>query len=109
MDLNEGRLPFKHSLMISKRFSSFWEAYRKAIILFFLIKGPVLLFNSKDLWNDQRYFYSVCAVSLSVLTADIVNLLLFCLGLLLTCCCRESGQMRLMGHLHILTVVLAVY
>lgn len=111
MDLREGSLQFKHALIISKRFSSFWEGYRRAITIFYLIKGPVLLFTTKDHWDDPRYFYSVCAVSLSMLSADIFNLVIRLLTLLMTscCCCRESTQSKVMGHLYPLSVVMTFY
>lgn len=109
MDLREGSLQFKHALIISKRFSSFWEGYRRAITIFYLIKGPVLLFTTRDHWDDPRYFYSVCAISLSMLSADIVNLLIHLLTLLMTSCCRESFQSKVMGHLYPLSVVMTFY
>ena len=105
MDLKEGKLKFKHSLMISKRFSSFWEGYRRAVILFYLIKGPVFLFSTKDQWKDTSYLYSVCAVSLSVLTVDILNLAIYLLIFLLTCCFSEKCRFSVLGLIHIIGVV----
>lgn len=105
MDPREGKLKFKHSLMISKKFSTFWGGYRRAVILFYLIKGPVFLFSTKDKWADDSFFYSVCAVSLSVLTADLLNLLIYLLIFLATCCCSENFRFRLLGHIYIVGFV----
>lgn len=105
MDSKESKLKFKHSLMISQKFSSFWEGYRRAVILFYLIKGPVFLFSTKDQWKDQSYFNSVCAVSMSVLTADILNVVIYLLLFILTCCCSEKCRFRMLGHIYIIGMV----
>lgn len=105
MDPKEGKLKFKHSLMISKRFSAFWEGYRKAVIIFYLIKGPVFLFSSKDFWSDDTFFYSVCAVTMSVLTSDLLNILIYLLIFLMTCCCSEKFRFRVLGHIYIVGLV----
>lgn len=107
MDMKEGKLRFKHSLMISQRFSAFWEGYRKAVILFYLIKGPVFLFTNRDFWADDSFFYSVCAVSLSVLTVDLVNVAIYLLIFILTCCCSERCRFRILGHIYIVGMVIA--
>lgn len=104
-DFIEGGLPFKHSLIIARRFSNFWTRYRIAVIIFYLIKGPVLLFEKKRMWDDLRMFYSLIAVSLSALTVSIGNWLVYFLMNLFTMCCNPSLQFKVLGHLYIICLV----
>ena len=107
MNLIESRLKFKHSLMISQKFSSFWQGYRRAVIIFYLIKGLVFLFSNRQSWDDASFFYSTLAISMSVLSADVLNVSIYVLIFVLTCCCGEKLQFRMLGHIFIICMVVS--
>lgn len=107
MDLPEDSLQYKHSLVIAKRFDNFWKRYRLAIIIYYLIKGPVLLFGKKHFWDDRRMVYSIILVSLSVLPVNIINSVVYILVNLLTCCCHSSLQFKVLGNLYIIFLVIS--
>jgi hypothetical protein len=105
----EGELQFKHSLIISQRFSAFWQGYRRAVVLFYLIKGPVFLFSNKDFWKDDWFFYTTCAVSLSLLSVDILNMVMYLFVLMLTCCFSEKARFQALGLIYLLGLVSMFY
>lgn len=112
MDSSSSRNRHKHRLVIQKRFTAFWRLYRVAVVLFYLYRGPLQLYQTQPRWkNNLRspYFLTVAAMCLSLVWATLVRIVLVVLFTVLTACLPRRFAGKVFVCVHLLSEVLHSY
>lgn len=100
------RKPFIDSLVIARKFNTFWDGYQLALILYFMIRGPLLLYDNEQLArHDRNFLYSVGFITVSLITSLVVSATVSIVLCLLSIPCGEKIRDKLFGAAHDLSMV----
>src|SRR3990167_6382103 len=96
---------FRDSLLISAKFNTFLDVYKKGLSAFFLLKGGLLLYRQRHRLSDLSFAVPVLAVTLNYLLAWIAASLLSCVFGVVSVCCRPTIRNCIVGFAYVLHVV----
>jgi DMSO/TMAO reductase YedYZ heme-binding membrane subunit len=69
------RKDIKDSLLTYRNFNKFWVNYKRGVIIYYLVRGPLELYARRDLWQDRFYLISLIAITFNMLIGFILSLI----------------------------------
>lgn len=103
------RKDIKDSLLTYRNFNKFWVNYKRGVIIYYLVRGPLELYARRDLWQDRFYLISLIAITFNMLIGFILSLIFSSLAITLSFCCSKSSQAKTIGSVHLITMVTTTY